>query len=798
MIRNYIKTAYRSLLKNKSFTAINVLGLAIGLATCMLIAFYVVDELSFDQYNLNADRIYRVNNDIKLGDNASSYATSPAVLAPTLKSNFPEVEQTVRFLDRGGTMVRKGSQNIYEERMIHADPSLFDVFTLPVIEGDASSALVQPHCVVITEAIAQKYFNTTAAVGRVLTFNDTAQYKITAVIKNVPQQSHFNFDFFISMSTLAESTENNWLANHYNTYLLLKHGTNAANLEAKLPGLVARNAADQLTRTFNGSLSKLKQRGDYFKFNLTPLKQIHLQSNRVGELGTNGNLQSVFLFAAIGIFILLIACVNFMNLSTARSANRAREVGVRKVLGSSRKYLIAQFLSESLMVTLAATIIAVIAAWALLPLFKQLSGKEFIISSYLLVRLIPALVLVVLLVGGLAGAYPAFFLSAFKPVDVLKGKIAGGFKGGRLRSFLVVFQFAVSVFLIIGTLVIYGQLKFIQNKDVGFNRDQVLLIRNGRFLGSRAKSFKQEIKQMQGVENATLSNFFPVTMARRSAILFKDPVQKEALTAQEWTVDEDYVNTVGIQVLAGRDFSNQLSSDSTAIIINQTAAKQLSLANPINHNLYEGGKQYHIIGVIKDFNFTSLRDNVTPLTLKLAENRGKMAVRIHSANMPLLISQIANKWADSAPGQPFTYTFMDQDFDALYRSEQRTGKLFITFSTLAIAIACLGLFGLAAYAAEQRTKEIGIRKVLGAGVSSIVQLLSLEFIKLVFIAILVATPIAWFMMNKWLQDFAYRITLTGWIPAAAGLIAVVIAFLTIGFQSVKAANANPVKSLRSD
>jgi putative ABC transport system permease protein len=798
MIRNYIKTAFRSLTKNKGFTAINVLGLALGLATCLLIVCYVVDELSYDNYNVKAERIYRVNNDIKFGGNTKSYATAAAIFGTSVKSNFPQVEQVVRFLDRGGANVKKDDQDIYEEKMIYADPSIFDVFTLPMTSGNPATALTEPHTIVINERTAEKYFKSTNVIGQVLTFNDTAQYKITGVIKDIPSQSHFNFDFFISISTLAESRGNSWFANNFNTYLLLKPGADYKKLEARFPEFVRKNASGQLLNMFNLTFDKLEKSGNYFNFSLTPLKQIHLQSNRIAELGINSNIQYIYVFSAIAIFILLIAAVNFMNLSTARSANRAREVGVRKVLGSSRTSLMVQFITESIILTFFATLIAVFLAWALLPLFNQVSGKQLMVTSQLLIWMIPALLVIVMVIGVLAGSYPAFFLSAFRPVNVLKGKISGGFKGVRLRSFLVVFQFSISIFLIIGTLVIYNQLKFIQSKDVGYDRDQVLIVRNGRFLGDQAKTFKQEIKKLPGVKNATLSTFLPTALARESTVIFKDPIQKQALSTQFWEVDEDYLNTLGMKLASGRNFSDQMLTDSSAVIINEAAAKLLGFSNPLNENIYEGKTPYHIIGVIKDFNFESLRNNVSPLMLRLAANRGKVAVRISTANIPFLLSQIGEKWKQLTPGHPFTYSFMDQDFNNIYNTEQRIGKIFISFSTLAILIACLGLFGLAAYAAEQRTKEIGIRKVLGATVANITAMLSKDFLMLVMLSIIIASPIAWYAMNKWLQDYANRINI-GWpVFVFAGSIAVVIAFITISFQSIKAALANPVKSLRSE
>jgi len=807
MIRNYIKTAFRSLLKNKGFTAINVVGLALGLATCLLIVFYVFDELSYDRYNTNADRIFRINEDIRFGGNSASYAVGPAPLAAALKADFPEIDQVTRFRSRGGFQVKKGNQNIQENAMIYVDPSIFKVFTLPMIDGDPATALNDTHSIVITEKTAQKYFNRTNVVGQVLTFNDTALYKVTGVIKDIPKQSHFDYDFFISMSSLAESRDDSWFSSNFNTYVLLKPGVDNKRFEAKLPDFFKAHAAAQLQSILHLTFAKFEEGGNYFRLNLTPLKQIHLQSSRVSELGMNGDIQYVYMFSAIAIFILLIACVNFMNLSTARSSNRAREVGVRKVLGSPRKYLVFQFLTESIILTLAGAIIAVFAAWLLLPLFNHMSGKELTVTPQILGWLLPLLFLLVVIIGCLAGSYPALFLSAFKPIDVLKGKLASGFKGGMLRSFLVVFQFAISIFLIIGTLVIYNQLKYIQNKDLGYNRNQVFTVWDVYTLGTRAKAFKQEIKQLTGVQNATMTGALPTADYGNSSAVFKTPVadQKNSIVSQEWVVDEDYIPTLGIKIKSGRNFSSQMSTDTSAVVINEAAEKLLNFKDPINQLIYypinskaSVLKAYRIIGVIKDFNFRSLRTNVTPLLLFNGEDKGGLSIRANAANIPTLLNQIKSKWAEFSPSQQFNYSFMDQDFDAIYRTEQRTGTMFVWFTTLAIIIACLGLFGLAAYAAEQRTKEIGIRKVLGAKMSTIVGMLSKDFIKLVLIAILIASPLAWWAMNKWLQDFAYRINIKWWIVAVAGFTAILIAFVTISFQSIKAALTNPVKSLRSE
>lgn len=808
MIKSYIKIAYRSLKKTKGFTFINVFGLALGLATCLLIVFYVFDELSYDRYNVKIDRVFRLNYDIKFGGVQNTYAITPPIAAAALKADFPQVEETVRFRDAGGNKVKKGAQNIQEDRMVYADNSIFDVFTLPLITGDAAHALTEPHTAVVTEDIAKKYFDKTDVVGRVFTFNDTSLFKITAVIKNIPQQSHFHFDFFMSMPTIAKSRDNSWLYNNFNTYFLIRPGFSYKSLAARLPEFLRRHAEAQLQSTLHMNFAAFEKSGNSLKFTITPLKDIHLKSAMLDEFEPNGDITYVYIFSAIAVFILLIACVNFMNLSTARSANRAREVGVRKVLGSPRKYLVAQFLTESILVTLVGAIIAVLAAWAFLPLFNQLSGKQLVVTPQVLAWLVPALLIIIVVIGCLAGSYPALFLSGFQPINVLKGKLSAGFKGSALRSVLVVFQFAISIILIIGTLVIYNQLKFIRNKDLGYNREHILIVKNLWSLGRGTNAFKQEVKQLAGVQNAALSNSLPTDNGGDyTSSSFKNPIlnQKDAVLSHQWYVDEDYVPTLHMQIIAGRNFSKEMVTDSSAVIINEAFEKLLGYQNPLGHFIYTPANseltrlnKLHIVGVVKNFNFRSLKENVPPLVLNFQPNMGVMSVCIKTTDIAGLLDQIKNKWSHVSSGQQFSYSFMDQEFDAIYRSEQRMGAVSIAFTALAVIIACLGLFGLAAYAAEQRTKEIGVRKILGASVSTIVAMISGDFIKLVLISITIAAPIAWWAMQKWLQSFAYRQNIQWWVIAAAGVAAMLIAFITISFQSIRAASANPVKSLRSE
>ena len=807
MLKNYFKTAVRNLSKNKFYSSINIIGLAVGLATCLLIFLYVVDELGYDKYNANAGRIYRANNDIKFNGNYLDLSQVPAVMGPTMLREMPQVQQYVRMNWHGSFLVKKGNENIQEQRVAYADSTLFDVFTLPVIAGDAKTALKDYHSLVITETIAKKYFNSTDVVGKTMLMNDTSNYKITAVIKDIPKQSHFHFDFFVPMLESYGIHEDNWFSENYTTYILLKKNADVKQVEAQLNPFMDKHVGPQLQSFVNISLSDFKKGGGYIRASLTPLTAIHLHSNKQGDLEGNGNAEYVYIFSGIALMILLIACVNFMNLSTARSSNRAKEVGVRKVLGSLRANLIQQFLTESFLISFVALVIAVLMAWLLLPYFNQLAGKEINAAALLQPYMVLSLVVLMLIVGLLAGSYPAFFLSSFQPIDVLKGKLAKGFKRSWLRNSLVVFQFVISIVLIFGTIVIYNQLNYIHNKDIGFNRNQVVIINHANTLGNQAETFKNELLQVSGVQSATMSGYLPVNYGRNSNTYFTSPTldPTTGINVQAWTVDENYVPTLGLKIAEGRNFSQQFLTDSTGVIINEAAAKFLATKNLLNKKIYTikdiQSKElidFHIIGIVKNFNFSSLRDVVTPLALFLGKDNGNISVRISSGDISNAVAQIKNKWKAMAPSQPFDYSFMDDDFNKLYTTEQRTGNIFITFAVLAILIACLGLFGLVTYAAEQRIREIGIRKVLGASVSNIAGMLSTDFLQLVIISAAIAFPLAWWAMNKWLQGFAYRVNISWWAFAIAGILALLIALITVSFQAIKAAIANPVKSLRTE
>jgi putative ABC transport system permease protein len=585
----------------------------------------------------------------------------------------------------------------------------------------------------------------------------------------------------------------------------LKPGVDAKAFEKKAMNQYVQKYVLPAAKQFMeiGSMEEFEKAGNYLRYSLTPLKEIHLYSDRNYELTPVGNIQYVYIFSAVALFILLIACVNFMNLTTARSANRAKEVGIRKVLGTERKALITQFLSESTLMVILAMIISLGLTYLVLPLFNDMASKNMTFGSLLSPVILPLLVVLPFLVGLLAGSYPAFYLSSFRPIMVLKGRI--GNKRGTLRSALVVFQFATSIILIIGTIVIYRQLNFIQNKELGFKKDQVLIVNDAYALGNNVTAFKNDVLQLPGVEGGTLSSYLPVSNSSRSDNTYSStPVMdsKSGFNMQAWEVDYEYVKTMGMTIAKGRNFSKDFGADSTGVIINETTAKILGYADPIGKNIYRttDGQtlKYEIIGVVKNFNFESLKQSIGPLAFFLGQSPGLASFKVKAADVNGLLKTIESKWKTMAPGMPFSYRFLDESFNEMYRDERRVGKIALTFSVLAILIACLGLFGLAAFVAEQRTKEIGIRKVLGASVNGLVTLLSKDFVKLVGIAFLFAAPIAWYFMQKWLQDFEYRITIDWAVFVIAALIALFIAVATISFQAIKAALANPVKNLRTE
>jgi putative ABC transport system permease protein len=814
MFRNYLKVALRNLWKSKGFTAINIIGLAAGLGVCLLIILYVTDERSYDRYNVNADRLYRINADIFFNNTAFKDDATPKLLGPTLVADHPRILQMVRLHNPGDVLVRKGNDHILDHHQVFADSTIFKVFTFPMLAGDPNTALNNPHSVVIDESAALRYFNSTDVVGRTLELgNDNVLCKITGVIRDMPEPSHFHFSFIRPLNDTYNG-DDDWLSNDYKTYILAQPGATQAQIQQDVNKTISTHVGQELQQVLHASEADLEKTGNYFRYPVLPVTDIHLHSNLSGELEANGNYLYVYIFSVVAILILLIACVNFMNLSTARSANRAKEVGIRKVAGSTRGHLITQFLTESVLVSLFSLILALGIAVLLLPMFNQLAGVTLHPNLLFSARFLPFLVILVVLVGCLAGSYPAFYLSSFQPIQVLKGRTAAGFKSSWLRSTLVVLQFGISIGLIVCTIVIYRQLNYIRNKQVGFNRDQVLVIHNTWDLGmDGTQALRKDLLTLSGVAGVTITSDLPTVGGGQynQEGWFRDASldAKKVIIMTTLQVDDHYIPTLGMQIVKGRNVDlTQFPTDSTAILINEATAAMLGGKDPLTQLLYrpwgDGFKTraFHIVGVVKDFNYNSMHDQIHPAVLAVTgygnNNWGSIAIRFSTRDVFGLVRQVESMFHGVKQGLPFSYTFMDNDFDKLYHAEQQEGQIFITFAVFAILIACLGLFGLVTYAAEQRMKEIGIRKVLGAHVPGIVGLLSKDFTILVGIAALIAFPVAWWFMHSWLQTFAYRTVITWWIFVAAGAAALAIALLTVSIQTFRAAVANPIKSLRSE
>lgn len=808
MYKNYFTIAWRTFLKSKGYSFINIAGLAVGLAACLLIGLYVKHELSYDRFHEKAERIYRVNMELRFGDNHLEIAQANPLFGETAKNELQEVEQFTRLRWYGSFLVKKGDENIREGNVAWADSTLFDVFTLPMISGNPKTALTEPNSIVITESVARKYFDRTDVVGETFTIDNTKSRKITGVIKDLPSNMHFQFTSFIPLVEDEYALDGTWAGSqNWNTYLLLKDGVKVEEVESSLNDMLDRHLGPQLEAIIGKTINQFHSEGNYFKASLIALPDIHLHSSRIGELYGSGNIQYIYIFSAIAACILFIAIINFMNLATARSANRAREVGMRKVMGSMKSALVGQFVTESLLTCGVAMLFAVGITVAAFPLFNELTGKSLDPFVLLTPQVVAVLVILTVAVGVLSGSYPAFYLSAFQPVSVLKGTLTGGGKRSVFRNVLVVFQFSASVFLIVGTLIVFRQLQFIQQKDLGYNREQLLIITNTDKLKNRMESFKTNLLRVSGVENATATAFLPVSYYRNSDTFFTSPSLhvKDAINLQKWWIDEDYLATMGMELLEGRNFSKEIAADTGAVIVNESAAKFLGNSDILEKKLYriedEETRQltvYRVIGIVKDFNFSTLREPVKPLALLYHPDDGAMAVRIQGSDIPGTVAAIEDEWKAMGTGFPFEYSFMDVDFDQLYKGERQSGKLVTYFAVLSILISCLGLFGLATFMAEQRTKEIGIRKVMGASVPGITALLSKDFLKLVLIAVAIAIPVAWYFTDKWLQEFAYHVNLEWWIFAAASVMALVIALLTVSFQAIKAAVQNPVNSLRSE
>ncbi len=811
MFKTYFKIAWRSLKKQPFFTFLNTFGLSIGMAGALLISLYIYDEMNYDTMFADAKRIHRINVDIKFGGEARELAVTPAPLAAALRSDFSEIETVTRFRTWGSALLRKvnADANVKEEQTTFVDPSFFDMFGIDLLAGDRNTALERPNTLILTKTAAEKHFGINKAIGQNVRFNNDKIYTVTGVIDDFPQNSFLrNHTVFMSMLSYADSEIVNWGGNNYQTFIKLIPNADINDIQAPLRGFLGKYVIPGVQQFIPGvTEEQLEVAGDYLVYSTIPLTDIHLNSHRVAEVSANNDIQSIYILSFIAVFLIILAAVNFMNLSTAQSLKRAKEVGVRKTLGSNKTELIRQFLVESGLITFLSLALATVMAVVALPFFNSLADKDISIpflSPIFWLILIGS----VILLGLFSGGYPAFFMSRFSPVKVLKGGGQSSVGGGKVRNSLVVFQFAISVFLIVSTLVVYQQLKFIQGKDLGFSKDQVLIVNDVFVTGNKANTFKEEIKQLGFVKNATLSSYFP-TPSNRSDTTFKpeegNSSQENAISMQTWNVDYDYVSTMDFKMVAGRDFNREVGNDSTNIIVNETAVANMgfspeeALGKRYTSTLGEENPQYFtIIGVVKDFHFDTLKEGIEALSLRLQGQKNAMAIKLEAGNFSNSISSIERVWNTVAPGQPFDYYFMEDSFNDTYQAEQRLGKIFIIFTILSILIACLGLFGLAAFNAEKRTKEIGIRKVLGASIRQISYKLSLDFLKLVAISILISLPLGWFIMNKWLEDFSYRIDISWWVFVLAAVLAIVISIITVGYQSIKAAIANPVKSLRTE
>ena len=810
MLKNYFKIAFRNLARNKAFSFINIFGLAAGLATCLLIMLYIFNESSYDKYHKDGDRVFRIASTSGKGE---SWAAGPGPLSWGLKNELPEVEQSARLLTFPdiATMLMKyqsssESKQFFETNGYYVDSTFFQLFTYDFIYGNAATALDQPGSTVISKELSNKFFGKENPVGKpilITTPFGEMNYTVTGVFTSEKRKSHIPANFFLTMRNNDMwnwvQNQTRWTTNNiFFTYIKLKEGVNAQTFEKKLNPFFDKHAgADMKAAGFSKTLF------------MQPVKDIYLHSNLGNEIGANGNINYLYILGSIAAFILIIACINFMNLSTARSQKRAKEVGIRKVMGVQKRSLIYQFLGESFLMCLIALILALALAWAILPVFNSLTQKN--IKPFDEPSLIGWIIALTGVTGLFAGLYPAFYLSAFKPVSVLKGKIMNNFSAAAIRKGLVVFQFTISICLVLGAIVIWQQLDLLKNQQLGFNKEQKIVLpmqQSYKNSESNYTPLKNELLKVPGVQAVSSGSTYPGIPDLNDMLFYAEgKTASDVVDIRLSAIENQYIETLGIQLLNGRTFSKEFTADSASIILNEAAVKQLgyepvnAVGRKIQYDFAGSHAALLVVGVVKNFNFESLHSEIKPCgftTGVFANKYGYVIASLKTTDYAASLKAIENSWVKLNPGTPFVYSFLDKDFQRNYEKEQQTSRIIIYFTIIAILIACLGLFGLAAFSAEQRTREIGIRKVLGASITDVTALLSKDFIKLILIAIIIASPLAWYCMNKWLQDFAYRITISWWMFAAAGLLAVLIALVTVSFQAIKAGIANPVKSLRTE
>ncbi|MEO5681407.1 MAG: FtsX-like permease family protein [Chitinophagaceae bacterium] len=808
MIRNYLKLAIRNLLKYRFISFINLFGLTVGLTCCLLITTYVLNELSYDRYNKNADNIYRVTRSFNNQDGVVSLKLS-TVSPPFgyyLPGDFPEIKKLSRLVDFGNGPVRYKEKIINEDHVFFADENLMDVFSVDVLKGNAKTALSDPYSVMMTEETAKKYFGNEDPINKVVRCYNLVDLKVTGIYKPFPGNAHLHPGIMVSFSTLKDSLiygekglRSNWGNNSFFTYLLLPENYDAKKMIARFPAFLDNHMAGE----YGG-----KKPSAFTKLDLQKLTDIHLYSHTDYEAEANSDIKRVYVFTAIAFFILLIACINYMNLSTARSALRAREIGIRKVIGARRQELIFQFLSESVLLTWMAIILAVGLLYLTIPWLNKMTEQHLSVTMLMKWQVLIPVILAPFIIGIISGIYPALFMSGFQPIKTLKGLVTAGRGNISLRKVLVITQFSISIILIITTAVVFQQLHYMQQKSLGLDKARVVLIDNARAVSDKYGAFRNELLTNAGVSNVTGSSRVPsgrLLDNMGAATLSGDSLKPTTMDIKFVSVDEGFIPAYGMKMAAGRNFSKEFGTDSANFILNETSVHALgwsSAATAIGKDFKYADTRGHIIGVVKDFHFESLHQSIVPMILLMrapSQNEfNNLSIKVAGKNVPSTLAFIESTWKRFFPEVPYKSTFLDDNFNALYKSEQKQGNIFTVFACIAILIACLGLFGLSAFSITQRIKEIGVRKVLGATTSNIVGLLSKDFLKLVGIAALLAFPIAWYAMHSWLQDFAYHISMPWWIFILAGIIATIVALATISFQAVKAAVSNPVKSLRSE
>lgn len=807
MLKNYLKIAMRNLGKYKFISFINLFGLSTGLACCLIILTYVLHETSYDKFNSKADRIYRVTRSFNNKEGIESLHLSSVAppFGPLLMNDFPDIRKMTRMLPVGPMPVRYENNIFNEQNVSFADSNFFNIFDIPIIEGDRNHPLSEPFCAMMTPAAAKKYFGNADPINKFIRMDDQYNIKVTGIFSPLPSNSHFHVDVLLSFSTLNDSAiygekglATNWGNNAFYTYLLFPEHYPVQQVEAQFPAFLDRHMA---TSTGYGTGSTPHQLTKIF---LQPLTDIHLYSHLDDEMEPNGDIRRVYIFSAIALFILLIACINYMNLSTARSTLRAKEIGIRKVSGARRQELIAQFLCESILIAYMAILLAGGLTILTMPWVDSMTGLDLSPQTILQTHIIIPLLLAPLVVGTISGLYPAVFLSSFQPVKVLKGLFKAGNSTVSFRKVLVITQFAISIVLLISTAIIFQQLHFMENTSLGFDKEHVVTMGYNSGLDKTYESFRNALLQNPRVLQATRSSRIPsgrLLDSQGASSESGDSLRPVTATIKYVAVDPDFMKTYGIPIVAGRDFSRDYSTDSSNFLLNSAAARALGVRSPgemVGKNFSYGGVKGKVIGITGDFNFEDMHQKIVPVVFIMGKGFGNISIKLAGGDIQSSLDHIEKTWKRYLPRVPFEYTFLNERFDQLYRSEQRQGSLFTAFSAIAIFIACLGLFGLSAFTVSQRVKEIGIRKVLGASAGSIVGLLSKEFLILVGISAVFAFIIAGIMMNNWLNNFAYRISIQWWIFLAAGLLAAGVALVTISVQAIRAALANPVKSLRSE